>query len=485
MPNFNPEKPFGEKFTCDNDTQSGFVSLFSDLALMDNPPTGEDLIQELKEAMTPLYLVDPDISKKLPIYGKVKAFLERFGVQVTVTNESGNLVAKRLICRIWNDPEFVNDRNDAFELFDNFRNGNRDLLPRSPTSPTNEETNTNQYASLNPSSRQLSNDVAKRFSNENSKFSGASSECWPKHVESYTRMSVELELSDEMKQKFFHHLLCDFALEYYRDNIENKVSSFQEILNKMNSQFCTSVKMEAVARKLDAIHISHYEDTEHDEEKALREISKTIQDLSPQTPKECQTDRHRKNILFNATRGREWALNVSSSSNFHKLSYQELLHELENSLQQYKIHKAHDPDEQSSYRSDRIHDINFTGQGRYQFNQKRNLTDKQINNRLNRCWNCNKPNCSVNRCKYPRNEKKIRLNRIKHFEAKNGRLSKDVTEALFQFTEDYFEDQSDASSASESNDSESEKEDTTATEVHHLLVKNKKEHIASKVNEDF
>ena len=88
MPTFNPEKPFGENLTCDNDTQSGFVSVFSELALMDKPPTGEDLIQELKEALTPLYLVDPELSKKLPIYGKVKTFLERFGVQVPVTNES-------------------------------------------------------------------------------------------------------------------------------------------------------------------------------------------------------------------------------------------------------------------------------------------------------------------------------------------------------------------------------------------------------------
>lgn len=213
MPIFNPEKPFGEKFTCDNDTQSGFVSLFSELALMDNPPTGEALIQELKEAMTPVYLVDPEISKKLPIYGKVKAFLEKYGVQVPVTNESGSLVAKRLICRIWSEPEFVNDRSDAFELFDNFRNGNRELISPNPPPPTMQESTNAGNMSASPTSRQLSNDVAKRFCNENSKFSGASSECWPKFVESYTRMSVELELPDVMKQKLFHHLLRDFALE--------------------------------------------------------------------------------------------------------------------------------------------------------------------------------------------------------------------------------------------------------------------------------
>ena len=179
---------------------------------------------------------------------------------------------KRLICRIWNEPGFVNDRSDAFELFDRFRNGSREYLcstPRTPKTQTTENDDNTPNTSNKPTSRQLSNDVAKRFSNEKSKFGGASSECWPKFVESYTRMSVELELSDIMKQKLFHHLLRDCALEYYRDNIENNVNSFQEILSKMNTEFFTSVKMEAIARKLDSIHISQYENTENDEEKHL------------------------------------------------------------------------------------------------------------------------------------------------------------------------------------------------------------------------
>jgi len=80
MPNFNPSKPFGEKFLTDNDTQAGFVSLFAEYAMSDSPPQGEDLISELKETLTPVYLVSPEIAKKLPIYGKVKGFLERYGV---------------------------------------------------------------------------------------------------------------------------------------------------------------------------------------------------------------------------------------------------------------------------------------------------------------------------------------------------------------------------------------------------------------------
>lgn len=78
------------------------------------PPRGEDLVSELQDALTPSHLVNPDICKKLPIFGKMKAFLERFDVDVPVYRETGTLVAKRLICRIWGADEFYQDRRDAF-----------------------------------------------------------------------------------------------------------------------------------------------------------------------------------------------------------------------------------------------------------------------------------------------------------------------------------------------------------------------------------
>lgn len=54
-----------------------FLSLFSEIAMSDDPPTGEELVSEIKEAMSPSNLFDPDISKKPPIYGKMKSFLEK------------------------------------------------------------------------------------------------------------------------------------------------------------------------------------------------------------------------------------------------------------------------------------------------------------------------------------------------------------------------------------------------------------------------
>lgn len=477
---FNPAKPFGEKFSPDNDTQAGFLSLFADFALSENPPTGEDLIAEIKDAMTPMYLVDPEICKKLPIYGKVKAFLERFDVQVPVTEESGSLVAKRLICRIWNEEEFENDRAEAFAAFADFRNGGRNSAssPRQYV-PFNSTDETAHVENSRVSTRQISNDVAKRFSHEKLKFSGESTECWPKFVESYTRMSVEMELSDEMKRKFFHHLLRDHALEFYRDNVENSVEDYKEILLCMNKEFCSKVKMEAIARKLQSLHISQFEKDDKTEEEALREMAKEIQNLTPQAPLECRTDRFRKNILYTSTQGREWALHISSSTNFLNLSYQQLLHELHNSLQQHNIHNSFGKiEEDNVFRSNRISETNFTGQGTYaKYKPNVGMGRRQIQNRLMRCWNCGKPNCSVSKCPHPKNAKKIRLNRIKHFEAKKGRLNSGIAEALFQFSEEYIEEDDTGSNSDNQEENTDVEDDNSAAEVQHVLADKIHQHL--------
>lgn len=54
IPNFNSAKLLGKKLTNNNDTQTEYVALFSELAISGNPPQGEDLLYELKEALNPM-----------------------------------------------------------------------------------------------------------------------------------------------------------------------------------------------------------------------------------------------------------------------------------------------------------------------------------------------------------------------------------------------------------------------------------------------
>lgn len=297
MPIFNTKKPFGEKFTSDNDTKAGFVPFFVELACAESLPQGEDLISELQEALTPALLVDPEIFKKLPLYGKVKQLLERFGVQVPATEESGNLVAKRIICKVWGGDELIEDRKAAFEIFDAYSSGSRSepsSTRPSSSQGTNYTNNNSNNTDPRTTTRQISNDVAKRFTNQSSKFSGESTENWLKYLKSYERMSVEVDRSVELKVKLFHHILRDHSFEHFRDNIERKTSIYEEIIALMEKEFCSKIKMETVARKLETLHISRIEDKEGSEEHALREVAKKIQELSQQAPTECRTDHYKK-----------------------------------------------------------------------------------------------------------------------------------------------------------------------------------------------
>lgn len=179
-------------------------------------------------------------------------------------------------------------------------------------------------------------------------------------------MANELELSNDLKVNFFHHVLQDYAIEFYRDNIEENTVNFGEIVFKMNEQFCSNVRMEAIARKLEIFYISQFEKEGKEEHAALKELTKEIQNLVPQAPIECRSDQYQKRLLCDATRGKQWALQVPSASNFMKLTYQQLLYELESALQQYKFHKnfskAVDDD---VFRKSCTVETNLSGQGRY------------------------------------------------------------------------------------------------------------------------
>lgn len=117
-----------------------------------------------------------------------------------------------------------------------------------------------------------------------------------------------------------------------------KTVNFGEIVFKMNEEFCSNIKMKSIARKIENLYISQFKNEGNEEHAALKELTKEIRNLAPQTPVECRSDRDRKRIFCDTTRAIQWALQVSSAFNFMKLTYQQLLHELENALQQYKFH---------------------------------------------------------------------------------------------------------------------------------------------------
>lgn len=106
----------------------------------------------------------------------------------------------------------------------------------------------------------------------------------------------------------------------------------------MNDDYCSSVKMESIVRKLENLHISQYKTDDISEQVVLKALAKEVRVLALQAPQDCRTNRYKKEMLYDGTNGRDWALQTTSSSSSMNLSYQPLLLELKNVLQQFKNH---------------------------------------------------------------------------------------------------------------------------------------------------
>lgn len=303
--------------------------------------------------------------------------MARYEILVPITDESGRFLARRLICRVWNEDEFAQERQNALAAFEAQRRGAGFGLVHSPTgsssnfgfgtrpqSPSPRDANGESYAAPRNSARSLANDMAKRFSGKGSKFSGSSDESWEEYLIQYQRAAKELELTNDLKVSLFHHLLSDHAMTFYNDEIEGKVRAFHEIITIMSKQFNSDARMEATVDRLRCLHLSEFEREGLSESTALIELAKEIQRLVPQAPKECRTDRFRRTTLIDATRGRDWALSVTSATHSRNFSHLQLLHEMHNSLQLHQAHARYSKGDSSdivSYRKSRVSDINFAG----------------------------------------------------------------------------------------------------------------------------
>ena len=61
-PSLNPSKPFGENFIADNDTKAGLLPVFVEIANIQPPRSGEEIMEFLQEKISPLKLLHPDMA---------------------------------------------------------------------------------------------------------------------------------------------------------------------------------------------------------------------------------------------------------------------------------------------------------------------------------------------------------------------------------------------------------------------------------------
>lgn len=212
-------------------------------------------------------LVHADIVGKPPVYSRIKRFLECFDIEVPESQESGRLIARRIIGAISDDDSFLDEKKCKLRLFDTIRSGS--LYFRVETNKqygkvhqgrNREMVSTDELAAPTAQtfSRIITNDISKGFSSEKAKFNEEADSCLQKYVEAYTRMFNELQLLEKHTVQYFHHALFDHALEYFKEHVKNNVEDLDAEVSAMGKEFNSVVRTETIANKLEAMLISQF-----------------------------------------------------------------------------------------------------------------------------------------------------------------------------------------------------------------------------------
>lgn len=93
------ESPWGS-IILHNDMQKGLENLFKRDAAADPPLEGEGLLDLIREDISHMQFVHPDIVINYEIYKRIGIFLESRGVNVPQNQETGEHIGRRVIAAI-------------------------------------------------------------------------------------------------------------------------------------------------------------------------------------------------------------------------------------------------------------------------------------------------------------------------------------------------------------------------------------------------
>lgn len=97
--------------------------MFVGYASEDPERKGEQLLSSIRDDVSSMEFVDPDIVSNYEVYKKVRKFLNDRLVETPETPQSGVSIARRVICAIWNGKDMREQRTKALAVFDTVKRG--------------------------------------------------------------------------------------------------------------------------------------------------------------------------------------------------------------------------------------------------------------------------------------------------------------------------------------------------------------------------
>lgn len=422
--------------------QMGFISSVRMLEaeVRESTLSGEQVKAAVADLFPPAVLFGTDIATLPYAHRELRKWLDGHGANLQ--QHSSHRVIMTLATSLYVDPE---DRVAANQLASDLvaagRRVGASAVASQPSSPARRGD-----ASSTAGDRTAHN-IAMRFRDASSKFSGNLGEAWMEYVAEYQQVARDYDLSQEQRFQYMHNILSGDAKRFYLDKVQSYATSFSQAVDMVSTEYNSIVRQNRVKNYLVGYRMSTLLSDGVTEAAALEQTYKTITKLAPQVPRSHQGDAHKVEFLRNAVVGSPWATEPLSRIATHGLTFQQLYGELEAALHLHKearLAVAHAS--ASGHRPTATQDVPgilFTGQGRYA-RPSRGMAAGRVKRTaapsrssgvdplsIMGCFNCDDAGHTMKDCPRPIDASKAAQRRLEYYSKKDSGKASAAT-VLFQ-----------------------------------------------------
>lgn len=412
------------------DEQAGFVN---SLRLMEDELsqlafTGAQVKDAIAEMFPPATLFSPALRSMPFVYRDLRNWLDERGANMQ--QHSSRRIMMTIATQLYTESE---DREAAIELVKNIIAAGRRTTTTTGSSSSTPPPVSQGYAEDSNMSGmdRTAHNIALRFKESSSKFSGNLGESWMEFVAEYQQVARDYRLSPRQKLQYLHNLLRADAKRFYLDRVDGYATGFQQAVDLVESEYNSVVRQNRVKTYLGNLRMSSFAAEGLEPAASLEKTYKLITKLAPQVPRSHRGDAHKVEFLRNAVVGNSWATEPLSRIATHGLSFQQLYGELEAALhldREAKLATIRDGATRRSDRDEEVPGILYEGQGRYvkhhvglRGNYGRGKVTREKFDPLSvmGCFNCDDPSHTIGKCPNPINAVRAAKKKLEYYAKKN------------------------------------------------------------------
>lgn len=302
-----------------SDEQMGFISSVRmlDAAVRESNLSGDQVKAAVAELLPPAVLFGRDVATLPYAHRELRKWLDGHGANLQ--QHSSHRVIMTLATSLYVDPEDRVAANQlATELVAAERRAGGSAAASQPSPPAR------RGDAPSAASDRTSHNIAMRFRDPTSKFSGSLGEAWMEYVVESQQVARDYDLSQEQRFQYMHNIMSGYAKRFFLDKVQSYATFFSQAVDMVSAENNSIVRQNRVKNYQVGYRMSTLLSDGVTEAAALEQTYKTITKLAPQVPRSHQGDAHKVEFLRNAVVGSPCDTEPLSRIATHGLTFQQL-----------------------------------------------------------------------------------------------------------------------------------------------------------------